>query len=58
MSYSGIAALSHKAGGGYGLLYEGDNNRILYTRVSLDWLSDQLNVNGIGDFPPSGEGEC
>ena len=53
-----IAALSHKAGGGYGLLYEGDNNNIMYTRISLDWLNGQLNVDGIGGFPLSGEGGC
>lgn len=38
MSYSVITALSANAGGGYGLLYEGDGNDIMYTRVSLDWL--------------------
>lgn len=58
MAYSVIAALSHKAGGGYGLLYEGDNNNIMYTRISLDWLNGQLNVDGIGGFPLSGEGGC
>lgn len=58
MAYSVIAALSRKAGGGYGLLYEGDNNNIMYTRISLDWLDGQLNVGEIGDVLPSGEGEC
>ena len=38
MQYSVITALSVEAGGGYGLLYEGDNNDIMYTRISLDWL--------------------
>ena len=38
MAYSTITALDSRAGGGYGLLYEGDNLDIMYTRISLDWL--------------------
>lgn len=47
MAYSTITALDERAGGGYGLLYEGDNNDLMYTRISLDWL-DYLSadVNG------------
>ena len=44
MAYSTIQALSQKAGGGYGLLYEGDNNDIMYTRISADWLSIRPNI--------------
>lgn len=36
MAYSVIAPL--KSAGGYGLLYEGDNNDIMYTHISLAWL--------------------
>ena len=36
MAYSVITALNDAAGGGYGLLYEGES--ITYTRVSMEWL--------------------
>lgn len=39
MAYSVITALSDRAGGGYGLLYEGKNNDIMYMRISWDWLN-------------------
>ena len=36
MAYSVITALNDAAGGGYGLLYEGES--ITYTRASMEWL--------------------
>lgn len=36
MAYSVMTTLTKT--GGYGLLYEGDNNDIMYTHVSIDWL--------------------
>ncbi len=52
MSYSTITALSRRAGGGYGLLYEGDNNDIMYTRISLDWLGYlSASLDGDAEIP-------
>lgn len=38
MAYSCIEVLNKQHGGGFGLLYEGDNSNIIYTHISEDWL--------------------
>lgn len=45
MSYSTMQALSAKAGGGYALLYEGDNNDIIFKHITADWLDLRPTLN-------------
>ncbi|MDO4913678.1 MAG: sialidase family protein, partial [Bifidobacteriaceae bacterium] len=40
MAYSVITALNSAAGGGYGLVFEGDSNAITYRRITLDMLDN------------------